>query len=359
MVGDWVWQNNSLQPLGLPPELKEIFRAPVRVTRAQVPQFLSRHWPQLSGGGRTGSEFQAGRFFARTAGAALSARAQGRPGAVGRAAAMRLRPAHHDRRRDGGGRKHLAARSRSADALFHARFQRRARGAGPLAAQRVLRAGRATARLQLHGQNAVLNFFAREFPKLQREWSVTLDEQLENRTMKNLERVEPQFQITSSGVQWFDLGVVFASGGGETFSAADIQRLILSGQSHTRLKNGKMAVIDTGAVEELQEVLLDCAPQQHAPGYRISSTAGRVSWKRRCGSTPIGRCRRRPPGATARPNKAARQNWNARRWATWKTCCGPTRNKAWRGCIFCARTALAAFSPTKWAWGKRCKHWLF
>lgn len=89
--------------------------------------------------------------------------------------------------------------------------------------------------------------------------------------MRNIERVEPQFQITSSGVQWFDLGVVFAASGGETFSAAEIQRLILSGQSHTRLKNGKMAVIDTGAVEELQQVLLDCAPQQHAAGYRISS----------------------------------------------------------------------------------------
>jgi hypothetical protein len=125
--------------------------------------------------------------------------------------------------------------------------------------------------MQLLGQNAVLNFFAREFPRLQREWSVTLDEHLESRTMKNIERVEPQFQITSSGVQWFDLGVVFASSGGETFSPADIQRLILTGQSHTRLRNGKMAIIDTGAVEELQEVLLDCAPEQHPQGYRITS----------------------------------------------------------------------------------------
>jgi len=72
-------------------------------------------------------------------------------------------------------------------------------------------------------------------------------------------------------VQWFDLGVVFAASDGETFSAADIQRLILSGQNHTRLKNGKMAVINTGAVEELQEVLLDCAPQQNTAGYRINS----------------------------------------------------------------------------------------
>ena len=122
------------------------------------------------------------------------------------------------------------------------------------------------------GRTAVLNFFARDYPKLEREWTVTLEERLERSTLQNMERIEPQFQITSSGVQWFDLGVVFASSGGETFAAADIQRLLLSGQSHTRLKNGKMAVIDTGAVEELQEVLLDCAPQQHAQGYRISNT---------------------------------------------------------------------------------------
>jgi SNF2 family DNA or RNA helicase len=117
-----------------------------------------------------------------------------------------------------------------------------------------------------------LNFFAREFPKLQKEWTVTLDEQLENRTLRNIERVEPQFQITPSGVQWFDLGVVFATGSGETFSASEIQRLILSGQSHTRSKSGKTVVIDTGAVEEMQEVLLDCAPQQHAEGYRMNNT---------------------------------------------------------------------------------------
>jgi SNF2 family DNA or RNA helicase len=47
---------------------------------------------------------------------------------------------------------------------------------------------------------------------------------------------------------------------------------VLGGQNQTRLKNGKIALIDTGAVEELQEMLLDCAPQQHAAGYRIENT---------------------------------------------------------------------------------------
>ena len=129
----------------------------------------------------------------------------------------------------------------------------------------------AQGKLRLTGQDAVLNFFARDFPKLQRDWSVTLEERLEHSAARNIERVQPRFHI-SSGLQWFDLGVVFAADGGETFAAADIQRLLLSGQSHTRLKNGKWAVLDTGAVEELQEVLLDCAPRQHAQGYRISNT---------------------------------------------------------------------------------------
>ncbi|HEY2953480.1 MAG TPA: SNF2-related protein, partial [Verrucomicrobiae bacterium] len=130
----------------------------------------------------------------------------------------------------------------------------------------------AQGRLQLLGQNQVLNFFAREFSRLQREWEVTLEERLERSTTENLERIEPRFQITSSGVQWFDLAVSFDSGSGEKLSPADIQRLLLSGQSHQRLRNGRIALIDTGAVEELQEVLLDCSPQQHAQGYRLSST---------------------------------------------------------------------------------------
>ena len=99
-----------------------------------------------------------------------------------------------------------------------------------------------------------------------------LEERLEQSTARNLERIEPRFQITPSGIQWFDLDLAFASGSGERFSAAEIQRLLLSGQSHQRLKNGRIALIDTAAVEELNEVLLDCSPEQHAGGYRIQST---------------------------------------------------------------------------------------
>lgn len=269
MVGNWVWRNSTLQPLTLPPSLKDLFRGPVRVTRAEVPAFLSQ-WPQLRATGEVEANFklddftlepQAPRFLLELKGglAQLTARVQCAYGSR----IMTLGVTDTDE----------AVWLPDPDAPT--RYSTRDVGAERAALVRLQRQGFSvpdtSGKLQLLGQNAVLNFFAREFPRLQREWSVTLDEQLENRTLRNIERVEPQFQITPSGVQWFDLGVVFATNSGETFSAAEIQRLILSGQSHTRSKSGKTVVIDTGAVEELQEVLLDCAPQQHAQGYRMSN----------------------------------------------------------------------------------------
>ncbi len=271
MAGDWVWHNNTLQPLGLPPAFKDLWHAPVRVTRAQVPQFLSRDWPLLSAAGGLEANFkpedfslepQAPRFLLALKGGLTQLSAL-------------LQCAYGSRIMTVG----VTAADEAVwlpDPDSPTRYSTRDSSAEKAALGRMQCSGfsspDAGGKLQLTGQNAVLNFLAREFPRLQREWQVTLDEQLENRTLKNLERVEPRFQITSSGVQWFDLGVVFASAGGETFSAVDIQRLILSGQNHARLKNGRMAVIDTGAVEELQEVLLDCAPQQNAGGYRINNT---------------------------------------------------------------------------------------
>jgi superfamily II DNA or RNA helicase len=270
-AGDWVLREQTLRPLGLPAELKDIFQAPVRVPRLQVPQFLSQSWPQLMAAGGLEADFkledfslapQAPRFL-------LALR-----GGLAQLGAL-LQCAYGSRIMTVG----VTAANETIwlpDPEAPTRYSTRDFDAERAALGRLRQSGfsgpDANGKLHLAGQNAVLNFLAREFPKLQREWRVTLDEQLENRTLKNIERVEPRFQITPSGVQWFDLGVVFATSGGETFSAAEIQRLVLSGQGHTRLKNGKMAVIDTGAVEELQEVLLDCAPQQNAGGYRINNT---------------------------------------------------------------------------------------
>ena len=269
-VGDWVWHNQTLQPLGLPPVAQKTFQAPVRLSRAQVPLFLSQQWSQLEAAGGVETNFKISDFSIEPQPPRFLLELRGGLSQL----TARLHCAY-------GARIMLLGVTADdegiwlPDSAVATSYSTRDFAAERAALGRLQRSGFSSVdgqgKLQLVGQNGVLNFLAREFPKLQREWSVTLDEQLENRTLKNLERVEPSFQITSSGVQWFDLGVVFATSTGEKFSASEIQRLILSGQNHTRLANGKMAVIDTGAVEELQEVLLDCSPQQNAQGYRINS----------------------------------------------------------------------------------------
>jgi len=269
MVGDWVWRNQTFQPLALPPSVKEVIRSPVRLGRAQVPEFLSQQWPQLQAAGGVESNFQLADFALEPQAPQFLLELKG---GLARLEAW-LQCAYGSRIMTMG----VTPTGENVwvpDPQVVTRYSTRDVAAERAALARLQRSGfsgpDAQGKLQLLGQNAVLNFFAREFPKLQREWRVTLEERLERSTAQNLERIEPQFRI-SSGVQWFDLGVVYTSSGGETFSAADIQRLLLSGQSHTPLKNGKLAVIDTGAVDELQEVLLDCVPQQHSEGYRINN----------------------------------------------------------------------------------------
>lgn len=124
---------------------------------------------------------------------------------------------------------------------------------------------------ELRGQDAVLDFFAREYPRLQREWDVSMDERLERSTEKNLERVQPQFELRSSGIEWLDFRVDYASDAGSRFSDSEIQQWLLSGRAHRKLGNGKVAMLDTEAMEEFKEVLQDCSPDQRDGSYRIGA----------------------------------------------------------------------------------------
>ncbi len=280
--GGWVFQNARFRPLPpVSPLLLGVFKGPLHLSRADVPNFLLRDYPALQAGGTLESNFrledfsfepQPPRFHLELKGGlaqlhALLQCAYG-PRIMPVTAAL---PGSERRTPDANSDENLWL----PDPASPTRYSTRDLAAERAALSTLLRVGfkgpDPQGRYQLAGQNAVLNFFAREFPRLQREWSVTLEERLERSTAQNFERIEPQFQITSSGVQWFDLEVSFNSKGGERFSAADIQRLLLSGQSHTRLRNGKMALIDTGAVEELQEVLLDCSPEQRAGEFRLDN----------------------------------------------------------------------------------------
>jgi SNF2 family DNA or RNA helicase len=265
----WAFRGDSLEPVGLPKAWRALLRAPMKLPRARVPFFLSQELAVLEAESEVDANFtideftlepQPPRFILALTGGLGQMQAQ-------------LQCTYGARVMTVG----VTARDESLwlpDPKSTTRYSTRDFGAEVAAGERMRRAGfdgpDAQGRWNLHGENRVVRFFAKDYPRLQQEWDVTLEDKLQQSTAKNFERLEPRFEIRSSGERWFDLEMSLASADGEKFSAAEIQRLILSGNGATRLKNGRIALIDTRALEEFNEVLRDCAPQQHAKGYRFS-----------------------------------------------------------------------------------------
>lgn len=259
-VGSWAFENNEFRPLPISLEGAK------KVSRSEVPLFLSRDWPALAAAGAE-ANFKLEDFSLEPMAPKIRLKLAG--GLANLTAVLEF---VYGERAIRFGEKDSGS-VWMPDPNSPTRYSTRDLSAEQAAVARMLRNGftgpHAEGLLQLVGQNAVLAFFAKDYQRLLREWEVTLEERLEKSTKQNLEFIQPRFEIVPSGEQWFDLAVNYSSAS-EKYSPAEIQRLLLSGQAHTKTKSGKFALIDTGAVEELQEVLLDCAPQQHERGYRMS-----------------------------------------------------------------------------------------
>jgi superfamily II DNA or RNA helicase len=121
----------------------------------------------------------------------------------------------------------------------------------------------------LKGQNAILRFFGQILPDLQKKWNVSIGSRFANVT-RSVEQISPRFEIVGSGEDWFELSYSLESARGDRYSSAEIQRLLQSGQSATKLRDGALAVFNPHDIEEIEAVLRDCDPKQTQPGrYRI------------------------------------------------------------------------------------------
>ena len=257
--------------LGLPDGWTVLLKSPKRLTRRELPIFLNRDFPALSAASDFSANFAPSDFSLESTRPAVELKLQGGL-------------AHLD-----GflifvyGEHRIAVGSPDAATQFHLPIPGRPKAffardfdAETAAHQRLLRSQftgpHADGKYQLAGQIAVLNFFARDYQRMLREWKVVLEERLEQSTVRNLEVIEPEFKITGSGEQWFDVSVDFQGTSGQKFNPAEIQRLLRSGQSHMKLPSGKFALMDVEAVDELQQVLVDANPQQHSGGYRLQAS---------------------------------------------------------------------------------------
>jgi superfamily II DNA or RNA helicase len=127
----------------------------------------------------------------------------------------------------------------------------------------------ATGDFVLKGQNAILNFAGAHLPQLEKIWKISIGSRFGN-ISEGIERVAPRLAVVGSGVDWFEVTFGLESDRGDRFSAAEVHRLLHSGQSYTKLKDGRLAVFDPANLMEFEEILRDCDPTQLQAGrYRI------------------------------------------------------------------------------------------
>lgn len=278
--GMWAFQDGPspfLQKIRLNPLIQGVAEGPLKIPQTQVPWFLSQIYPELSSKHQVEANYELTDFQLDTAPpvfeldlagglAKLSASircsygdgtyqydlADVQPGSAGPMVWM-PHPSNPKRflTRD------TLAETDAVKLLSEAGFE------GPDRKKQFL----------LYGEDAVLSFFAGPYQMIQKSWKIQLEERLENHSLAKVEFAEPEFAArpVGSGENWFDLDVSVHGSSGEEIPFADIQAMIQSGKSYQKRSNGKILLMNTGAVQQFQNALQDCSPDQTRPGsYRVA-----------------------------------------------------------------------------------------
>ena len=182
----WVWHQNTLRPMALTGTLLHALQQPQKITRQNVPQFLSQEWPGLEASGNVQANFslqdfqlepQPPKFILNLAGGLAQLTAQ-------------LQCQYGPRILTVG----ISSRDESLwmpSPDSPTKYSTRDSGSEQAALARLLRCGFSgpdgQGRYQLLGQDRVLVFFAREYPKMRKEWAVSLEERLERITFRHEE----------------------------------------------------------------------------------------------------------------------------------------------------------------------------
>jgi hypothetical protein len=123
---------------------------------------------------------------------------------------------------------------------------------------------------EMRDTRRIVRFFAFDFPVLPTAWKISVAPRLE-KASSALEPLAPTIEIVRSGEDWFELKYSVASESGEEIPFQELQRLLRSGQNQARSKNGKIAVLNSDALDDFEQLLRDADPRQNQPGiYRLN-----------------------------------------------------------------------------------------
>jgi superfamily II DNA or RNA helicase len=265
----WLLSGANFCPVEFPQTMASLFQGPVVISRSEVPRFLNSEWPGIVAKCEVDTDFSPEDFEFSLAQPQFKLQLSGGLAIL----EARLECFYGEKAVSSTSSTSIPETLWIEDSAFPHRYQTRDMAAETNALEILRRNGftgpDTKGVFHLKGQEPVLRFFARDFQRLEKEWDVTMEARLEQSTQKNLERIRPQVHFTASGEEWFDLSVVYSTDGGERFSAADIQSILRSGQNHKRMASGKIALLDTEAVEEFREILVDCQPEQKEGVYRM------------------------------------------------------------------------------------------
>ncbi|MBT5927080.1 MAG: DEAD/DEAH box helicase family protein, partial [Verrucomicrobia bacterium] len=282
----YVWMDQQFQPIGLPQGMMAALQAPMEIDRIQVPFFLHQLDQLPSKENSIEMNFTLNDFQITS----------GQPdlclcmaGGLARLDA-KIRATY-------GNQSFFLSKETSAhqfcapDPHHHMRYVLR----DPTAEQRALdelrRSGFETDTKgecwRLTGQDPVLTFLCGPYQRLQKDWKVEMDERLDGSFQRNIETIQPEVTVSRSSGDWFDFSVKYATSTGHTLPSDEISRLLRSGKSFQKKPNGKFLLLDADALQEFDEVLIDCNPQQQHGQYRtrksqsafLEQTFEKSNWK--------------------------------------------------------------------------------
>lgn len=119
-------------------------------------------------------------------------------------------------------------------------------------------------RMALREREEILKFHAYAMPELPADWAIERGDRFVM-AASQVVAVKPDWEWNTTGQDWFAVEPKFRVDGDE-LDPAQVQRMLRMGSAEQAFGKGKIAVIDSDFIEEVQETIADCDARVDASG---------------------------------------------------------------------------------------------